>query len=66
MELEEDTVVNLGIGAPEYVAQVANEEGIGDYMTLTVESGPIGGIPQGGTRFGSSMNPDCLIDHLTN
>ncbi|AYF54626.1 3-oxoacid CoA-transferase [Clostridium botulinum C] len=62
MELEEDTVVNLGIGAPEYVAQVANEEGIGDYMTLTVESGPIGGIPQGGTRFGSSMNPDCLID----
>ncbi|MGY0372252.1 acyl CoA:acetate/3-ketoacid CoA transferase [Clostridium sp. JNZ J1-5] len=62
MELEENAVVNLGVGAPEYVAQVASEEGIGDYMTLTVESGPIGGIPQGGPRFGSSLNPDCLLD----
>ena len=33
MELTENTVVNLGIGAPEYVSAVANEEGIGDYMT---------------------------------
>lgn len=62
MELRPNTVVNLGIGAPEYVAAVAGEEGIGDYMTLTVESGPIGGIPQGGKRFGSSLNPDCLMD----
>lgn len=62
MELQQDSVVNLGIGAPEYVAQVASEEGIADYMTLTVESGPIGGIPQGGARFGSSLNPDCLLD----
>jgi len=62
MELQKDAVVNLGVGAPEYVAQVANEEGIGDYMTLTVESGPIGGIPQAGARFGSSLNPDCLLD----
>lgn len=62
MELEENAVVNLGVGAPEYVAQVASEEEIGDYMTLTVEAGPIGGIPQGGPRFGSSLNPDCLLD----
>lgn len=62
MELKEDTVVNLGVGAPEYIAQVANEEGIGDYMTLTVESGAIGGIPQGGSRFGSALNPDAIID----
>lgn len=62
MELMEDTVVNLGVGLPEYVAQVANEEGIGDYMTLTVESGPIGGIPQGGVKFGSSINADAFID----
>lgn len=62
MELRKDTVVNLGVGAPEYIAQVANEEQIADYMTLTVESGAIGGIPQGGPRFGSSLNPDAIID----
>lgn len=62
MELKEDTVVNLGVGAPEYIAQIANEEGISDYITLTVESGAIGGIPQGGPRFGSSLNPDAIID----
>ena len=62
MELTENTVVNLGIGAPEYVSAVANEEGIGDYMTLTVEAGPIGGIPMGGTQFGGSRNADCYFD----
>ena len=62
MELRENTAVNLGIGVPEYVAAVANEEGIGDYMTLTVEGGAVGGIPQGGIRFGSSVNPDALLD----
>lgn len=62
MELKRDTVVNLGIGVPEYISSVANEEGIGDFMTLTVEVGPGGGIPQGGTRFGGSINADCVLD----
>ncbi len=62
MELKENTVVNLGIGVPEYISSVANEEGIGDFMTLTVEAGPVGGIPQGGTRFGGSINADCVLD----
>ncbi|GFI62004.1 acetate CoA-transferase YdiF [Clostridiales bacterium] len=62
MELEKNSVVNLGIGAPEYVSAVANEEGINDYMTLTVESGPVGGVPMGGTQFGGSRNADCYFD----
>ena len=41
VELEKDVAVNLGVGAPEYVASVANEEGIGDFMTLTVEGGAV-------------------------
>ena len=63
LELEKDVVVNLGVGAPEYVASVASEEGIGDYMTLTAESGAIGGVPQGGAQFGSTRNADALIEH---
>jgi len=63
MELTENTIVNLGIGIPEYISMVANEEGINDYMTLTVEAGPIGGVPAGGNRFGASINPDCILSH---
>ena len=62
MELQENSVVNLGIGIPEFISLVANEEGVGDKMTLTVEAGAIGGVPQGGMRFGGSVNPDCILD----
>ena len=61
MELQKGAVVNLGIGVPEFVSAVANEEGIGDWMTLTVEAGPVG-VPQGGSRFAGSVNVDCILD----
>lgn len=62
MELTKNCVVNLGVGIPEYVATVANEEHFADQITLTVESGAIGGVPQNGKRFGAAVNADCYWD----
>jgi propionate CoA-transferase len=56
MELAPYSVVNLGIGIPEGVAAVASEEGVGNQLILTIESGLIGGVPTGGSNFGSAIN----------
>jgi len=61
MELHKGYVINLGVGMPDSVANVAAEEGISEDIYLSVESGPTGGVPIGGIVFGASINPDSVI-----
>ena len=61
-ELRPGSVVNLGIGMPEGVAVIGNEEGILNTLVMTAEPGVIGGMPNGGLNFGTGTNTDCLID----
>ncbi|WP_194436992.1 acyl CoA:acetate/3-ketoacid CoA transferase [Vibrio fluminensis] len=61
MELKQGAILNYGIGVPEVIAEVTDEEGITDQMIATVEPGAIGGTPAGGLSFGASAFPEAVI-----
>lgn len=61
MELKKNAIVNYGIGAPEVIAQVTDEEQVTQELIATVEPGAIGGSPAGGLSFGASAFPEAII-----
>lgn len=63
IEICEKSFINFGIGIPQSIAEVLNEEGLADQVTASVESGVIGGIPAGGLGMGAAANSIAMIKH---
>ena len=61
-ELRIDDIVNIGIGIPEAVCRYARKNGMLDHITLTVESGVLGGFPASGAFFGAMIGATSVCD----
>ena len=62
MEASPGDVGNLGVGIADGIGNVANEEKVGEFITLTTEHGAIGGVTLQGIAFGASVNMKAVID----
>jgi len=58
-EIKENEIVNLGVGMPSEIATLAYHEKKNNFL-MSVETGPLGGIPLSGFSFGASFNPEAL------
>ena len=61
-ELRKEDIVNIGIGIPETISRYAEQNGMLDHITLTVESGGIGGFPASGKVFGAMIGAASVYD----
>ncbi len=61
-ELRKEDIVNIGIGIPETISGFARKNGMLDHITLTVESGSIGGFPASGKFFGAMIGSASVYD----
>ena len=61
-ELRIDDIVNIGIGIPETISHYAKRNGLLDHITLTVESGSLGGFPASGKVFGAMIGASSVND----
>ena len=64
-EIAPASVVNLGVGMADGVATTALEEDRLKDITLTVEQGMVGGVPERGVIFGVAWNPEAVIEHAS-
>lgn len=63
MEIKRGDVINLGVGMPADTAKVVAEEGFIDEITMSTESGMVGGVPSALPNFGSAYNPEATLEH---
>ena len=62
LELKDNTIVNIGIGIPELIAEEVLKNDRTDRIHLSIESGHTGGMPLGGRGFGVSIGADSMMD----
>ena len=62
-EVKAGYVLNLGVGMSADIGNILAEEGCIDKVTMCCESGMVGGVPCALPNFGSSYNPEAILEH---
>lgn len=62
MEVNPGDIGNVGVGICDGIGIVAREEGVSEKFTLTVETGPVGGVTTQGIFFGASVNMKAMLE----